>query len=187
MPPIAPSHLEPLLPQPHTTVPSHKPVIDYIKEQRRLSQSPNTNFTLVSSTAEVPMALPTSPPGGHRTVSPLKYPLLPTPAATLQAQSRSNSSRRGLEHQAKAEKKTQPLAPLPAPSTHSASQPTYNPGASQSVLKLTSTRKPAEKKQALACLFCRERKIACGRPDPESEDQTCKYVSLSVLVTFFLY
>jgi hypothetical protein len=42
------------------------------------------------------------------------------------------------------------------------------------VLKLTTTKKVAEKKQALACLFCRERKIACGRPDPENVDQTCK-------------
>ena len=131
------------------------------------------------------MSLPSSPPGGHRTGSPLKYPLLPTPAATLQAQSRSKSSRHGLEHQAKPEKKTHLLAPLPAPSTHSASPPSYNPGASQSVLKLTSARKPAEKKQALACLFCRERKIACGRPDPENEDQTCKYVILISTGYFF--
>ncbi|KAJ6609167.1 hypothetical protein B0H10DRAFT_1814234, partial [Mycena sp. CBHHK59/15] len=31
------------------------------------------------------------------------------------------------------------------------------------------------KRQALACLFCRSRKIACGRPATASEDQTCKY------------
>ncbi|KIK96498.1 hypothetical protein PAXRUDRAFT_825895 [Paxillus rubicundulus Ve08.2h10] len=30
-----------------------------------------------------------------------------------------------------------------------------------------------QKKQALACLFCRERKIACGRPPAHSPDQTC--------------
>ncbi|KAH7881802.1 hypothetical protein F5I97DRAFT_667173 [Phlebopus sp. FC_14] len=30
-----------------------------------------------------------------------------------------------------------------------------------------------QKKQALACLFCRERKIACGRPSAYSPDQTC--------------
>ncbi|KAF7979789.1 hypothetical protein HWV62_40832 [Athelia sp. TMB] len=30
-----------------------------------------------------------------------------------------------------------------------------------------------EKKQALACLFCRERKIACGRPEAGSADPTC--------------
>ncbi|KIK68770.1 hypothetical protein GYMLUDRAFT_733617 [Collybiopsis luxurians FD-317 M1] len=29
------------------------------------------------------------------------------------------------------------------------------------------------KKQTLACHFCRERKIACGRPAPGSEDTTC--------------
>jgi hypothetical protein len=37
-----------------------------------------------------------------------------------------------------------------------------------------TTKKVAEKKQGLSCFFCRKRKIACGRPDPESEDQTCK-------------
>lgn len=29
-------------------------------------------------------------------------------------------------------------------------------------------------KQTLACLFCRERKIACGRPAEGSDDHTCK-------------
>ncbi|KIO07824.1 hypothetical protein M404DRAFT_997965 [Pisolithus tinctorius Marx 270] len=37
-----------------------------------------------------------------------------------------------------------------------------------------STKKSGEqKKQALACLFCRERKIACGRPSAHNPDQTC--------------
>jgi hypothetical protein len=51
------------------------------------------------------------------------------------------------------------------------------PGSSQSVLKLNSHSKKAgtsEKKQTLACLFCRERKIACGRPAEGSADSTCK-------------
>ncbi|KAI9461449.1 hypothetical protein HD554DRAFT_2291475 [Boletus coccyginus] len=39
-------------------------------------------------------------------------------------------------------------------------------------------KKPGEqKKQALACLFCRERKIACGRPPAHSPDQTCNQCS----------
>ncbi|KAJ7113378.1 hypothetical protein C8R44DRAFT_630868 [Mycena epipterygia] len=29
------------------------------------------------------------------------------------------------------------------------------------------------KKQILACLFCRERKIGCTRPDADNPDQTC--------------
>ncbi|KAJ7785160.1 hypothetical protein DFH07DRAFT_717930, partial [Mycena maculata] len=29
------------------------------------------------------------------------------------------------------------------------------------------------KKQALSCFFCRERKIACGRPEEGSKDTTC--------------
>lgn len=40
---------------------------------------------------------------------------------------------------------------------------------------MKGAKKPGEqKKQALACLFCRERKIACGRPPAHSPDQTCK-------------
>ena len=31
-----------------------------------------------------------------------------------------------------------------------------------------------QKKQNLACLFCRERKIACGRPPDGSDDPSCK-------------
>lgn len=42
------------------------------------------------------------------------------------------------------------------------------------VMKVSASRKTGEqKKQALACLFCRERKIACGRPPAHSPDQTC--------------
>ncbi|TFK31911.1 hypothetical protein BDQ12DRAFT_729124 [Crucibulum laeve] len=37
-----------------------------------------------------------------------------------------------------------------------------------------SPRKKIDPKRlSLACLFCRERKIACGRPAPDSPDQTC--------------
>jgi hypothetical protein len=36
------------------------------------------------------------------------------------------------------------------------------------------SKRQAEKKPLLACLFCRGRKIACGPPDPGSLDPTCK-------------
>ncbi|KAK7468744.1 hypothetical protein VKT23_003247 [Stygiomarasmius scandens] len=42
--------------------------------------------------------------------------------------------------------------------------------------KATKTRNPAQgekKSLALACFFCRGRKIACGRQDPNSPDRTC--------------
>jgi len=38
----------------------------------------------------------------------------------------------------------------------------------------TSASSPTGKKLGLACLFCRERKIACGRPLESNPDQTCK-------------
>lgn len=143
-----------------------------------MSQFPNTNFSPppAPTSSAGQMSLPTSSPDtpfDHCTDTPLKYPFLPTPAATLQAQSQTKLSHHRLEHQVK-QKKIQPLHLLPTPSSPLVSPPSYNVGASQSVIKLTSTKESTEKKQALACLFCRERKIACGRPDPESEDQTCK-------------
>jgi len=38
----------------------------------------------------------------------------------------------------------------------------------------TSTSSSTGKKLGLACLFCREREIACGRPLESNPDQTCK-------------
>ena len=49
-----------------------------------------------------------------------------------------------------------------------------NPKAGQGVLKLPSTKRCARRKPVLACLFCRERKIACGAPPVGSADPTCK-------------
>ncbi|KIK04933.1 hypothetical protein K443DRAFT_92166 [Laccaria amethystina LaAM-08-1] len=37
----------------------------------------------------------------------------------------------------------------------------------------TPKKAGAQKRLSLACLFCRERKIACGRPSEEEPDQTC--------------
>ena len=61
--------------------------------------------------------------------------------------------------------------------------PSY-PGSSQLVLKLRKSKKRTsqDKKQPLACWFCRERKIVCGRPDPNSSDRTCKFV---ISLSFF--
>ena len=39
---------------------------------------------------------------------------------------------------------------------------------------LASKKLALDKKQTLACLFCRGRKIACGPPLPGSPDRTCK-------------
>ncbi|KAI9447236.1 hypothetical protein F5148DRAFT_1344699 [Russula earlei] len=60
-------------------------------------------------------------------------------------------------------------------SASSLSPPTLvpNPKAGQGVLKLPSTKRSARRKPAIACLFCRERKIACGPPPVGSADTTC--------------
>ncbi|KAJ7710417.1 hypothetical protein B0H17DRAFT_836472, partial [Mycena rosella] len=34
-------------------------------------------------------------------------------------------------------------------------------------------KKTSAKKQMMACLFCRERKIGCCRPPEDAPDQTC--------------
>jgi hypothetical protein len=39
---------------------------------------------------------------------------------------------------------------------------------------ISEDRTSTKKKLGLACLFCRERKIACGRPSESNPDQTCK-------------
>ncbi|KAH9922158.1 hypothetical protein B0H21DRAFT_701552 [Amylocystis lapponica] len=46
----------------------------------------------------------------------------------------------------------------------------------QAIFKLTAAnavKEPAKKKPVMACLFCRERKIACGPPVPGHADQRC--------------
>jgi hypothetical protein len=50
---------------------------------------------------------------------------------------------------------------------------TGRPGESVIRLAVNVPREP-KKKHAMACLFCRERKIACGRPLPNDEDRRCK-------------
>jgi hypothetical protein len=106
---------------------------------------------------------------GHRGPDP------PEPSNASQHNSMSTSSQlhskwatpsAGQQHQ-----KTLVL-PLPSsPPTVAATS------SSQSILKLNHHVKKSggsEKKQTLACLFCRERKIACGRPAEGSADSTCK-------------
>ena len=39
---------------------------------------------------------------------------------------------------------------------------------------LQQQQQPAKKKPTMACLFCRERKICCGPPTPDSADPRCK-------------
>ncbi|KAH9019465.1 hypothetical protein EDB84DRAFT_1511352, partial [Lactarius hengduanensis] len=48
-----------------------------------------------------------------------------------------------------------------------------NPKAGQGVLMLPSTKRSRRRKIGTACLFCHERKIACGVPPEESADPTC--------------
>ena len=40
--------------------------------------------------------------------------------------------------------------------------------------KATTAKPEAKKKPAIACLFCRERKICCGPPTADDTDPRCK-------------
>jgi hypothetical protein len=42
------------------------------------------------------------------------------------------------------------------------------------MFKINQVKKIGPKKQTMACLFCRERKIGCTRPAEDNPDQTCK-------------
>ena len=164
---------EPLM-EPPMRVPSQQHLANYRHEHQRPSQSPRSPVARYQSTQASSLdrrsSTPPSDPSDYvlpRSPYQQRDPV-PAPVAATTA----HSSRQGLEHEDAAaemlpndykENQQQPSSP-----------PNLYPGSSQSVLKLTTTKKVAEKKQALACLFCRERKIACGRPDPENEDQTCK-------------
>ncbi|KAJ7110246.1 hypothetical protein C8R43DRAFT_167290 [Mycena crocata] len=56
--------------------------------------------------------------------------------------------------------------------------PSYEYESPQPKLKFSHAKAGGRtKKQALSCFFCRERKIACGRPDEGSTDQSCKLVA----------
>ncbi|KAH9048617.1 hypothetical protein EDB83DRAFT_2317365 [Lactarius deliciosus] len=70
---------------------------------------------------------------------------------------------------------------LKLPSTKRSARRAPSPKARQGVLKLPLTKRSARRKPAIACLFCRERKIACGAPPMGSADPTCNLHNMPVL------
>lgn len=148
------------LPMSPVTVPSQQHIADSFRRLKR-SWSPE-----LCQLAPAPLMnhLPPPPfPESHELLcgTSSKYSL-------IGSTSPSPSSRHGLEHRT-----ARSASPRHQEQKPDISGSAY-PGSTQSILKLSNAKKVSEKKQALACLFCRERKIACGRPDPDSEDQTCK-------------
>ncbi|KAG9125461.1 hypothetical protein FRC07_007503 [Ceratobasidium sp. 392] len=72
-------------------------------------------------------------------------------------------------HHAPAPTRVQPIVPSQA---HERAHPMPVANSAQTLDKKDAPA-PAPKKPALACLFCRKRKIACGPPPPDSADRTC--------------
>jgi hemin uptake protein HemP len=156
--------------QPPVRIPSQQHLVEYMHKQPQLSQSlpsPVTHYqpAQASSTNSLPCTLLLDPSDSVLPPSSLyqQQDLVPTPAVLLSSRQVLEHENAGaVRHNGHTEQRQQSSLPTP-----------YQ-GSSQSVLKLMTTKKVAEKKQGLSCFFCRKRKIACGRPDPESEDQTCK-------------
>jgi hypothetical protein len=59
-------------------------------------------------------------------------------------------------------------------STESPRQRSPSPRGALRISPSPHPKRSMDKKPALACLFCRGRKIACGPPVPGSKDRTCK-------------
>jgi len=157
-------------------VPSQRHLIDYMHYRHESPESPCSPIAprplyQSSSMQSLQSTPPPDTPDFSLSLSPrplvkksLMKPLVSSPTAQF-------SAPQNLEHEC-SEDLSSPDGSLEQ--SQSPSSPTGFPGSSQSVLKLATTKKvTVEKKQPLACLFCRERKIACGRPDPDNEDQTC--------------
>ncbi|KAH9956349.1 hypothetical protein BC827DRAFT_1270998 [Russula dissimulans] len=137
----------------------------------RHRQHPLDSFRLVQDPAAYPgFASPTKrhpQPPSLSIPGPLSYSpgggRIPTPLSSSFSSSDTGtptSSVNRLENPATS-------SSLPAPTL------VPNPKAGQGVLKLPSTKRSARRKPAIACLFCRERKIACGAPPVGSADTTC--------------
>jgi hypothetical protein len=154
-------------PTPHTAY-SHSPPQQFVAEHRPSPQYPPTHQHLMEH-------LPASSP----------YTTFPTPAASLANASSSKKSPptpRMVPRVEPADMSTQDASESEwRKATELARQnPPVSPWSSSppspqiTIQKMNTIKKNAEKKQTLACLFCRERKIACGRPSLDNPDQTCK-------------
>lgn len=104
-----------------------------------------------SATPSPPPSLPT--PGPPRAKSPVKSQQGSTrPGPSMKAKTSASSAKRVDDIQ---------------------TEPTGRPGESVIKLSVNVPREP-KKKPIMACLFCRERKIACGHPAATDEDRRCK-------------
>ncbi|KAG8727898.1 hypothetical protein FRC10_005487 [Ceratobasidium sp. 414] len=89
-----------------------------------------------------------------------------------QGESESRSLHHYQQHQYQ-QQRVQQLAPLVPPVVPSQAHEHPAPVTPSSQAETKKDGPPSPKKPALACFFCRKRKIACGPPPPDSPDRTC--------------
>ena len=120
------------------------------------SYADHSNSTSVADGSDSQLGHPTLPPIPHMTVPSQAYP---TDQVRDPSKGGHVASVLTPRHQTQS----------PPPRTQQQAQPSQvNPHQHH------GKGGPLDKKPALACFFCRGRKIACGPPLPESKDKTCK-------------
>lgn len=72
-----------------------------------------------------------------------------------------------------------PAVLKPRPSMGSLNQSSAHRSASANSTTVVNSKRNSDKKPALACVFCRGRKIACGPPQKDGDGKTCKYVFIN--------
>ncbi|KAI0089565.1 hypothetical protein BDY19DRAFT_110595 [Irpex rosettiformis] len=118
---------------------------------------------------------------GTTASTPSPPPLLPPPQAPPRAKSPAKSQQGSTRSGPSAKSKMSPSSTAKS-ADEIQTEPTGRPGESVIKLAVNVPREP-KKKPIMACLFCRERKIACGHPAPTDEDRRCKYVTSSAILT----
>ena len=189
--PVSPTDVHPPITPPspyvHTSLTRHRFPINEVRDEpmgsccdTHFATSPPENWpSLVQSMSQ--RMLP--PASVYPPVSDSKPPTIAEPkplrAATPKLLLRSSTRRRN-HNSTRHAKQQQPQMPEPACS-HKHPTKRLNPisrcsSSPRMPMRLSPlpSKRTAEKKPALACLFCRGRKIACGPPLPESKDKTCK-------------
>jgi len=144
------------------------PHLDFMK---KLEEAKHTAAQMSISDEAPTLNSPSSNDAPPTTVLPTA-----TPPVQPRSQGRQSAQRPILPSTArpKTKKGTGLLPPAAAAATRARPRSTLFIRTDPATGKVIGSRaRETAKKPSLACKFCRERKIACGRPPEDAEDQTC--------------